>query len=161
MPSALKALTGVKPYRINSQEPDLASGDPEAPPHVVEDPVAYGEWQRIVAALSGKGVLKPSDAGALAVAARQYSIMSAAREEVRQHGLTIQGYRGYRVTNPAVKVERDATQIYQRCLQEFGLTPSARSRLVKDAPEPGEASGPARLSLAALNELSKNKAKSG
>jgi P27 family predicted phage terminase small subunit len=48
---------------------------------------------------------------------------------VEELGLLVEGRRDGLVTNPAVRIQRDAATLIRMLAAELGLTPSARSRL--------------------------------
>lgn len=133
LPSGLKEITGFRESRIPGDEPKPDLGEPDEPDYIRDDPVAHGEWVRVVETLRGKQVLTIADGGSLALLCRYYSIMTVARLEIAQSGYLVEGYRKYKVANPLARVEREAMHDYARMLEQFGLTPSSRSRIQRSA----------------------------
>jgi P27 family predicted phage terminase small subunit len=58
---------------------------------------------------------------------------------VEELGLLVEGRRDGLVTNPAVRVQRDAATLIRMLAAELGLTPSARSRLSVEEGSDGDA----------------------
>jgi P27 family predicted phage terminase small subunit len=52
-----------------------------------------------------------------------------ATEVVDQDGILVEGRRDGLVSNPAVRIQRDAATLIRMLASELGLTPSSRSRL--------------------------------
>jgi P27 family predicted phage terminase small subunit len=69
------------------------------------------------------------DEAALRMLSSQYARWEAASKTVNEEGVISKGYMGQPVQHPAVRIERDATVLYLRAAEQFGLTPMARTRL--------------------------------
>jgi P27 family predicted phage terminase small subunit len=148
-PTALKILKGVQNDRINHPEPVPPSGRPEPPEHL--DKVAKEEWGRICELLEGMGLLSLADGPALVVCCECYSKWLRARGEIAKHGLMIKtttdvikknrvvATKEFLRINPAINVEVQMGRMTKELLIEFGLTPSARSRIRSSAPRPQDA----------------------
>ncbi len=52
-----------------------------------------------------------------------------ANDDIQRNGIKQMGAMGGDVRNPSVQVARDAAMLMLRLSQEFGFTPSARSRI--------------------------------
>ncbi len=107
-PTALKILAGDQPCRINTDEPRLPAVTEAAAPKWIG---SYGAvlWRRMVPMLVNAGVLTQGDLPGLELLCSEYD-----------------GLR----RDPTNAGCRDR---YRRLLAEFGLTPSARSRLKSTA----------------------------
>jgi P27 family predicted phage terminase small subunit len=89
-------------------------------------------WRRTVKQLAQMGVLYESDGDALAAYCEAVSRHAAASKMVQAEGILVEGRNGLLVKNPAVQVARDAEATIKSFAQEFGLTPSARTRIKVD-----------------------------
>lgn len=84
-------------------------------------------WEQAVAELQTKG-LTPADLEAIRLMCIQALRARQAAEMVERHGMIVEGARGP-ITNPALRIERDATHAYLRLAEQFGLTLAAKLRL--------------------------------
>lgn len=112
-PTALKILKGTQPCRINRNEPVVPPGIPEPPGFL--DAIGKQFWVEHAQLLAGMGVLTQADKYALGMLAESFA-----------------RYRQY----PDDQRRRDE---FRKLLVEFGLTPSARSRLKVDGKKPTDA----------------------
>ncbi len=139
-PTALRILNGNPGKRaLPTDEPKPDSSEPFMPAWLDAD--AREEWRRIVPILLKMGVLTVADGAALATYCEAYSTMG--------HALGVISEEGTSFTSPKTGVEhlRPEVQIVQQCrvaikafCQEFGMTPSSRSRMVMasdDKPKDG------------------------
>jgi P27 family predicted phage terminase small subunit len=114
-------------------EPVLVGGRPRAgeldepPAHLSK--VAREFWSEAVHRLVECGIVDRVDTAALEQLCIQYARMRTAQAVIKKVGTFSVGSRGQLRTHPAVAQERDATLLYLRLAQEFGLTPLARGRL--------------------------------
>jgi phage terminase small subunit len=109
-PTALKILSGDQPCRINRREPILPAASGMEPPDWIGS-FGIDLWRRLAPVLVPAGLLTAGDLPAFEQLCQEYDTI-----------------RRNKLCGPA----RDR---YRRLLVEFGLTPSARSRL-KSAVEP-------------------------
>ena len=141
-PTALKLVDGNPGKRaINRSEPKPAEGAPTCPSWLPVE--AKAEWKRVVPELERIGVLTKVDRGALAAYCQAWATLKAAEAEIAEHGIvTLEQERVFEdpdagtfviyvrsAPNPAVKMAKDAAQTVRLFCAEFGLTPSARSRM--------------------------------
>jgi P27 family predicted phage terminase small subunit len=139
-PTRLKILNGTRADRINAREPTPPAGPPEVPKHL--DELARDEWARLVPILEEMGVLSQADGAALMLYCECYSKWLRARGEIAKRGMTIEITKtitskkgstiettGRLQANPAVLIEIQMMRLMKELLIEFGLTPSARSRI--------------------------------
>jgi P27 family predicted phage terminase small subunit len=90
---------------------------------------AKAEWRKTVKQLKAMGVLFESDQDLIAAYANALVNYRKATLMVDAEGLLIEGRRDGMVTNPAVRVQRDSAQLIRQLAQEFGLSPSSRTRI--------------------------------
>lgn len=127
-PTALKVLEGNPGQRrLPENEPRPPQVAPEAPEWLSME--AQAEWDRIVPVLDTLGLLTAVDRAALAAYCTAWALVVDAAQEIQAFGLLVEGQKGERVKNPAIQVLRDATATCKGFCAEFGLTPSARSRM--------------------------------
>jgi len=108
------------------------------------DEIAKQEWDNVIEDLKEHDIVTNIDVGSLAVCCDAYSQYVQAHKEVAEYGLTVLEETKYgekRVKNPAVTVQKQYAEIYKQFMSEFGLSPSARLKLVmpkKEEKEPSE-----------------------
>lgn len=138
LPTHLKLINGrgngrdsggrpVKPelgwVRLPPTAPDWLAGE------------ARRMWDDVVAELSRLKLLKPIDAGALSAYCVTWQRFVDASAIVARTGLVLDTEKGP-VKNPAVLIVEAASKELRAWSAEFGLTPSAESRLGKaEAPD--------------------------
>jgi phage terminase small subunit len=111
-PTAIKLLEGTyRPDRANPAEPRPAPGA-KPPPWLPRDGPARAAWRRLARVLTATRVLTVADAEALALGCMALAEYLAARGDVN----------GWRRADAAWKR-------YAAVLRDFGMTPSARTRV--------------------------------
>lgn len=127
-PAALKLLHGEKnKKRINFDEPIPRDALPVCPEGVTD---AVREiWDYTVRELAAMKILCAADRDSLlcyceAVVNHRKSSALLAKSEV-----ILKGIKGGPVRNPVLAVQRDSAGVIYRFAQEFGLTPSGRTRI--------------------------------
>lgn len=140
-PGYLKLVTGNPGHRPIKQARAEPQGGVPRPPSVLGTD-ALLEWRRVVPRLAKLGLLATIDRAALAAYCQTYEIwvtsvralaVMAARDPVTA-GLLIKTSNGNAIQNPLVGIINKAAAAMVRYAAEFGMTPSARSR-VQGAPE--------------------------
>jgi P27 family predicted phage terminase small subunit len=134
-PTHLKLVTGNPGRRPQKVAPEPKSEAPQPPPELTED--ALVEWNRVSAELHGLGLLTGVDRAALAAYAQAYGRWAAAERALAKMaaadsvtgGLLIKTTNGNAIQNPLVGVANKAAAAMVRYAAEFGMTPSARSRI--------------------------------
>jgi P27 family predicted phage terminase small subunit len=132
-PTTLRLLRGNPGHRpIKSEEPRPPLAAPECPAWLSAD--AQQVWQETVPVLLELGVLARVDRDALAAYCKCYARWKAAELFLDEHGQVypIRGKDGairYMQPFPQVAIARSELQVLQRYQQEFGMTPSARTRV--------------------------------
>lgn len=141
-PTHLKLVTGNPGRRklpTNEAKPKAAL--PKAPIELMAD--AKVEWRRISKHLFALGLLSDIDRGALAACCQSYGrwisaerlIAELAKRDPVFKGLMIKTKNGNMIQNPLVGTANKAMADYVRYCVEFGMTPSARSRIQVEKPE--------------------------
>ena len=132
-PTRLRVLQGNPSKRpINENEPQPRKDTPRCPAWLSEE--AKKVWRRIVPELRRMGILTVVDGDALAAYCQTYARWKAAEQFIQQHGevYPIRDERGrmtYMQQFPQVTIARHNLHMLKSYQQEFGLTPSARSRI--------------------------------
>jgi P27 family predicted phage terminase small subunit len=156
-PTALKLIEGNAGKRkidsANEMQPEL--GAPEPPAWLPAE--ALAEWDRIVPELEATGVLSKIDGAALAACCVCWARFVEAEDEIKENGIILVQIEreladgkiliSRAIKNPAVQISHAAQAQYRAWCSEFGLSPSARTRV--KVPGEGGAHGtgkdPARL----------------
>lgn len=86
------------------------------------------EWNRTGPKLVKAGLLNETDLPAFEAYCLNIDLMIDARIDIKENGMTVIGHRG-RVRNPAIAAFGQASTAIRGFVGEFGLSPSARSRI--------------------------------
>ena len=153
-PTGLKLVTGTdRAARANPDEPQPEPACPKPPDHLGKE--ARAEWGRVCAHLCALGILSEIDRAALGAYCQAYSrwvqaetaLDRMAERDAVTHGLMIRTQGGNAIQNPLVGTANKAMADMMRYAAEFGMTPSARSRIRT------EGAAKARLAGAGTSEL--------
>ena len=126
-PTAIKLLEGNPGCRpLNRTEPK-PTGVPVCPDWLEEE--AKAEWERMGGILADMGVLTEVDTMTFAGYCQAYARWKEAEEFISQHGSIIRTPNGYLQQVPQVSIAQTNLKIMLKFCEEFGLTPSARSRI--------------------------------
>jgi P27 family predicted phage terminase small subunit len=137
-PTAIKRLTGNPGKRgLNRAEPTLPPAAPTAPRHL--SPAAKKVWKRIAPQLAAARVLADVDTNALALYCTSYARWLEAETALQTDGLTVETKHGP-APHPMLRISRLAWDQVVKLSGEFGITPSARTRLKIDPGDAGEKS---------------------
>jgi P27 family predicted phage terminase small subunit len=145
-PTHLKVITGNPGhYPLNENEPKPKLVIPSPPAELSED--ARIEWEYVAARLHVIGCLSEIDRGALAAYCQAYgrwqqaerALAEMAKKDQLTGGLLIKTTNGNAIQNPLVGTANKALSDMVRYAAEFGMTPSARSRIQAQAPEEADA----------------------
>lgn len=141
-PTQLKLLSGTaRKHRINAQEPKPEVARPAPPEHLTAAAVA--EWERVIDETVSLGIMTELDRGALAAYCQAYrrwvsaetALARMAEKDAITDGLIIRTKAGNAIQNPLVGAANKAMADMVRYAAEFGLTPSARTRVVASEDE--------------------------
>jgi P27 family predicted phage terminase small subunit len=131
-PTALKVLEGNPGKRpLNNNEPKPEKKAPRCPSWL--EPEAKKEWKRMAKTLEAIGVLTQIDAAAFAGYCQAYARWKEAEEFLSKHGTIFKTPSGYIQQVPQVSIAQTYLKIMKDFCSEFGLTPSARSRIRIDS----------------------------
>lgn len=135
-PTALKLVKGNPGKRaINKKEAKIDLAEPTPPSFLSDD--AKVEWGRVVSILYAAGLMTELDRAALAAYAQAYGRWAqaeralarmAAKDELNS-ALMIKTSNGNAVQNPLVGIANKAKADMVRYALEFGMSPSARSKV--------------------------------
>jgi P27 family predicted phage terminase small subunit len=139
-PLALRVIEGNPGKRAlaskNVAKPPVSAGL-RPPAHLNAD--AKRHWREMARQLEVLGLLAAIDRGALAVMCDNYGLWAQSQRSLRAYAATTDGKTvppgmmkhpsGATVAHPLLKVARDARRDYLKAAAEFGMTPSARSRV--------------------------------
>lgn len=140
-PAVLKLVEGRAPGRDSGGRPvkdvpGFKRLPPEAPEWMPDE--AKAEWKRVVDELSRLEILKPIDRAALAAYCLTWDRLVSAQRELNLNGSVLGENSQGVVRHPAVAVIEAASKELRSWAAEFGLTPSAESRLAKTEGNHGE-----------------------
>jgi P27 family predicted phage terminase small subunit len=153
-PTHLKLVTGNPGRRpLPAVEAQAAPALPSPPPHLSDD--AKVEWGRVSEELYKIGLLSGIDRASLAAYCQSYgrwagaerAIAEMGKRDMLTGGLMIKTSNGNAIQNPLVGTANKAMSDMVRYAAEFGMTPSARSRIIA-APPGSESQDPAADYLA-------------
>ena len=140
-PTHLKLVTGNPGKRaLPKAEAKVAPALPSPPPHLSDE--AKVEWSRVAQELFKIGLLSGVDRAALAAYCQAYArwvqaertIAEMAKRDQLTGGLMIKTTNGNAIQNPLVGTANKAAADMVRYAAEFGMTPSARSRIHAQPP---------------------------
>lgn len=140
-PVGLKLIEGRGPGRDSggrkvTPAPKFRRFPPEAPAWLSE--VAREEWDRVIVELSRLDIIKEMDGAALTAYVLAWDRLVAGQRLINEEGILSSNSQGT-VRHPAVAVVEAASKELRAWAGEFGLTPSAESRVkaasISDAEE--------------------------
>lgn len=140
-PTHLKLVTGNPGRRpLPRGEARLAAALPSVPSHLC--PEAVIEWDRVARELFTAGLLASMDRATLAAYCQAYARWAQAelvlaemgRRDPLTGGLMIRTSGGNAIQNPVVGTANRAAADMVRYAAEFGMTPSARTRIQAEPP---------------------------
>jgi P27 family predicted phage terminase small subunit len=127
-PTALKILEGNPGKRpLNDKEPQPEKKAPRCPSWL--EPEAKKEWKRMAKTLEAIGVLTQIDKAAFAGYCQAYARWKEAEEFLSKHGTIFKTPSGYIQQVPQVSIAQTYLKVMKDFCSEFGLTPSARTRI--------------------------------
>lgn len=134
-PTAVKVLRGNpgrRPVDITG-EPRPDSSIPHCPAHLNDE--AKREWRRMVKKLHEAGLFTYIDKAALAMYCQAWGRWVEAEEKLEKHGSIMKTKNGNLIQNPYLAVANRAMKQLKEMAAEFGMTPSARTRVKAIEPE--------------------------
>lgn len=132
VPTAIKELEGNPGKRdLNQNEPKPERRAPKCPTWL--DAEAKKEWRRTAKQLEQLGILTEVDMAAFAGYCQAYARWKEAEEFITKHGTIVKTPSGYWQQVPQVSIAQTYLKIMNKFCEQFGLTPSARSRIIADS----------------------------
>jgi P27 family predicted phage terminase small subunit len=127
LPTAVKVQRGTfRPHRARG-EPVATPGMPSAPDWLSAD--AKKEWNRLLPRLAERGLVEVVDRSTLVAYVTAWAELVDAERRLAEEGSTVVTARGGLQLSPQVKRAQVARQQLLRAAAEFGLSPSARTRV--------------------------------
>lgn len=134
-PTALKKLGGNPGKRaLNPNEPQPDRVMPAMPRGLRRGAKQF--WTLYADKLETLGLLTELDGPAFTMMAMHYALAWDAAQILKKDGLMAEDENGAYRKHPMLQVMKDNSRAFLQYAQQFGLTPSARSRL--SMPEPPE-----------------------
>ena len=131
-PTGIKELEGNPGKRkLNANEPRPEKKAPSCPKWLETE--ARKEWKRLAKKMEQMGILTEVDMAAFAGYCQAYARWKEAEEFISQHGTIVKTPSGYWQQVPQVSIAQTYLKIMNKTAEQFGLTPSARSRIVADS----------------------------
>lgn len=128
-PTAIKELEGNPGKRpLNPYEPKPEQKAPPCPKWL--EPEAKKEWRRLCKVMEQIGILTKMDMTAFAGYCQAYARWKEAEEFLTKHGNLVKTPNGYWQQVPQVSIAQSNLKIMMNIAAQFGLTPSARSRII-------------------------------
>jgi P27 family predicted phage terminase small subunit len=137
-PTQLKLLHGDRKDRINHAEPLPRNALPELPDGVSDE--VREIWEYTLRELIAMKVAHAADRDALLCYCEAVVTHRKASALLKKSAILVQGRDGGLVRNPVLQIQRDAATLIRGFAQEFGLTPSARTRV--EVPEGASTDNP-------------------
>jgi P27 family predicted phage terminase small subunit len=125
-PTKILELSGSPNARLRPPEPVFEFGIPDPPSELTSE--ARIEWNRVASMLHKAGVLTLDNRAALAIYCQSWADARMLRRAIGREGWTVPTRDGKK-KNPKAVLLHEAQMRVLRFAQEFGLTPSARSRI--------------------------------
>ena len=131
-PTAILNLRGSWRANANKAEPMPKAGRPECPDWLDES--AQAAWEQLAPQLEDMGVLTVIDGQALTLLCQTWAKWKEAELAIREHGAVSPIYNAdgslkYMQQSPHVSIARSAADQLAKMFREFGMTPSARTRI--------------------------------
>ena len=126
-PTKLRILAGNPGKRaLNPNEPEPES-TAKCPSWLEGD--ALAEWKRLAPELESLGLLSNLDSAALVCYCESYERWRQAQAQLKLGGLVLVASNGSQYPSPWVAISNTAMDKMRSFLIEFGMTPSARSKV--------------------------------
>lgn len=141
-PTALKLIQGNpgrRPLNLNEFRPAVEI--PRMPRHLRKSREARLEWNRITQELARYGLISNVDRAALVFYVVNWARHCEAEDMIAKaaaaggSGLFVKTPNGYPVQSPWLAVSNKSMELCRVFLAEFGMTPSARTRVTPSTPQ--------------------------
>ena len=127
----------MKKHSLNTSEPKPNKKAPACPKWL--EPEAKKEWRRLAKQMEAIGILTEVDMAAFAGYCQAYARWKEAEEFITQHGTIVKTPSGYWQQVPQVSIAQTYLKIMNKFAEQFGLTPSSRSRIIASDGGPADA----------------------
>ena len=127
VPTHLKILRGNPGHRPLPENEPVPEPGADMPDDL--SPEAAKHWPKVAKQLEDAGILTQIDATALALYCEAFARWRHASEQVTKYGPVVKGARGFPVQSPYLAIANKAHVQMVVLLREFGMTPSARTRV--------------------------------
>lgn len=138
LPTKIKVLQGtVRPEDLKRSQPKPTPIAPKCPSWLPKETRRL--WKELAPQLEELRLLTVLDGHTFAIMLMHLSFAIEAAKRIKAEGIVAEDERGLPRKHPLVQVLRDNSQAFKQYAAEFGLTPSARSRLdLADAKDPND-----------------------
>lgn len=127
-PTALKLIQGNPGKRaLPKNEPKPKAEIPRMPPELSAE--AKKHWRIVAKQLVDMKVLTKIDGHALALYCEAYARWRHANDQIRKYGVAVKAPSGFPIQSPYLAIANKAFDQMRSMLVEFGMTPSARTRV--------------------------------
>lgn len=128
-PTKLKKIQGTyRPDRAQANEPQPEQARPTCPQILKGE--ARREWNRVTGELEEMGMLARIDRAALTAYCVQWDLFVKCCHIIEEkEALTFQTESGYSVIIPEISIRNQAQDRMQKIMNEFGMTPVARTKI--------------------------------
>lgn len=134
LPDHLKVVKGTdQPCRMNSNPPDASKEAPETPVNLTD--AESEKFEQLCAIVAGMGILSASDVHMLMLTAVRLAEIDRCQAVIQDEGETYVTPSGQYKPHPLVAQKNQAMRHAHVLLVEFGLSPSARSRVTAGTKE--------------------------
>lgn len=131
VPLKLRLLRGEsRPSHVNLREPITRDVPPEPPPNMSDE--VREIWDYTLNELLVMKIATSADRDTLRCYCEAVVAHRKASEILAKTAVLVRGLHGTMVRNPALQIQRDAAHTVRGFAQEFGLTPSGRTRIVAE-----------------------------
>jgi len=128
VPTQLKIIRGTdQPCRVKKNEPKPNDNRIYMPFKL--SPAASKQWTKIVKELKEAKLLTNIDTQALGMYCEAYATWMNAQKMIQTHGVVVKSKNGFPVQSPFFHVANKSFDQMKGLLIEFGMTPSARTRV--------------------------------
>ena len=128
-PAALKRLTGNPGKRPIREEARVTVPAKVPYPPRFLNAEGRAEWRRVIKLLIKAGLYSELDRTILAIYCSEYGAWRDAMDYLEAQGKVLTTNKGYQYTNPWQTIAERARTAAQSALQQFGLSPSSRSKV--------------------------------
>jgi P27 family predicted phage terminase small subunit len=138
VPTWLKELRGTLQPADQAGEPQPDSSLYVPPPtELANRPIAKEYWEVHLPLLVKNRMITEVDMAQFALLCLAFEDLIEAEQDLRTNGKTIRTENGYLVQSPYVSMRAQRWKEYVELCREFGLTPSARTRIKIQIALPG------------------------